>query len=62
LATSGKRIPIWFQETLKEAKENVGEPKSQIRESRPPVIFGSYLALVKSITDTEPQTFAQAMD
>ena len=47
---------------MKEAKENVGEPKSQIRESRPPVRLGAYLALVTSIGDTEPQTFAQAVD
>jgi hypothetical protein len=62
LTASGKRIPRWFQETLKEAKENLEEPKSQIRESRPPVRLGSYLALVTSISDTEPQTFAQAVD
>jgi hypothetical protein len=58
LTTSGKRRPRWFQETLKEAKENVGEPKSQIRESRPPVRFGAYLALVTSIRDTKPHRFA----
>jgi hypothetical protein len=46
----------------KEAKENVGEPKRQFRESRPPERLGSYLAMVTSITDTEPQTFAQAVD
>jgi hypothetical protein len=62
LTTSAKRRPRWFQENLKEAKENVGEPKSQIRESRPPVILGAYLALVTSIKDTEPRTFAQAVD
>jgi hypothetical protein len=47
---------------LKEAKENVGEPKSHIRESRPPVRFGAYLALVTSIADTEPQTFVHVVD
>jgi hypothetical protein len=52
LTTSRKRRPRWFQETLKEAKENVGEPKSQIREIRPPVRFGAYMALVTSIIDT----------
>jgi hypothetical protein len=54
LTTSGKRRPRWFQETLKEAKENVGEPKSQIRESRPPVRFGAYLALVTSMLSRPP--------
>jgi hypothetical protein len=62
LTASGKRRPKWFQETLKEARENVGDPKSQIRESRPPVRLGAYLVLVTSIRDTEPQTFAQAVD
>jgi hypothetical protein len=62
LTTSRKRRPRWFQQTLKEARENVGEPKSQIRESRPPVRLGAYLALVTSIRDTEPHTFAQAVD
>jgi hypothetical protein len=51
LTSSGKRRPKWFQQTLKEARENVGEPKSQIRESRPPVRLGAYLALVTSIMD-----------
>jgi hypothetical protein len=62
LTASGKKRPRWFQETLKEARENVGEPKSQIRESMPPVRLGAYLALVTSVRDTEPQTFAQAVD
>jgi hypothetical protein len=62
LTTSGKRRPRWFRETLKEAKENVGDPKSQIKESSPPVRFGAYFELVTSIKDTEPQTFAQAVD
>jgi hypothetical protein len=62
LTTSGKRKPKWFQETLKEAKENVGELKSQIRDNIPPVRFGAYLALVMSLRDIEPQTFAQVVD
>jgi hypothetical protein len=62
LTTSGKKRPRWFQETLKEAIENVGEPKSQIRQRRPPVRLGAYLALVTTIRDIEPQTFAQAED
>jgi hypothetical protein len=62
LTTSRKRKPRWFQETLKEAKENIGEPKRQFRESKPPVRFGSYLAMVTSISDTKPQTFVQAVD
>ena len=39
----------WFQETLKEAKEHVGEPQSLMRERRAPQRFGSYLAMVTNI-------------
>jgi hypothetical protein len=30
LTTSGKKRPRWFQEILKEARKNAGDPKSQI--------------------------------
>jgi hypothetical protein len=62
LVSPGKRKPRWFQETLKKAKENVGEPRGLFRESRAPDRFGSYLAIVTSIIDSEPETFAQAVD
>jgi hypothetical protein len=62
LTTPGKRRPRWFQETLKEAIENVGEPKDQVRQRRPPVRLGAYLARVTTVRDSEPQTFAQAVD
>ena len=62
LVTTGKRKPRWFQDTLKEAKENVGEPRGLFRESRTPNRLGSYLAMLTSITDSEPETFAQAVD
>jgi hypothetical protein len=55
--TSGKKKPIWFQDTLKEAKEYVGEPHNLMRESIKPDRFGSYLAMVTSITDSKPTTF-----
>jgi hypothetical protein len=56
--TLGKRKPRWFQETLKESKEYVREPQRLMRESRVPERFGSYLAMVTSITDFKPTTFA----
>jgi hypothetical protein len=62
LFTPEKRKPRWFQETPKEAKENVEEPKRLFRESRAPERLGSYLAMVTSITDAKPKTFAQAVD
>jgi hypothetical protein len=51
LVTSGKRKPRWFQETLKESKENVGDAKRLFRESRALERLGSYLAMVTSIKD-----------
>jgi hypothetical protein len=62
LVTLGKKKPRWFQETLKEAKEYLGEPNRLMRESRAPERLRSYLAMVTSITDAEPTTFAKAVD
>jgi len=47
---------------LKEAKEYVGKPKKLMRESKAPKRFGSYLAMVTSITDYEPATFQETTD
>jgi len=58
LVAPRKRKPRWFEETLKEAKDNVGEPKRHFRESKAPERLGSYLAMVTSIRDAEPETFA----
>jgi len=62
LVTPGKRKSRWFQEILKESMENVREPKRLFRESRALERLGSYLAMVLSIIDVEPTTFAQAVD
>jgi hypothetical protein len=61
--TSPQEVNSWkkklrfFQETLKEAKEYVSEPQRLMRERRETKIFGSYLAMVTSITNFEPFTF-----
>jgi hypothetical protein len=60
--TSRKRKPRWFQETLKEAKELVGETQSLMRETRALEKFRLHLAMVSSITDSEPTTFEQVAD
>jgi hypothetical protein len=52
--TSGKKKPRWFQETLKEAKEYVGEPQRLMRESRAPERFGSHLAMVTADQSQRP--------
>jgi hypothetical protein len=60
--TLEKKKSRWFQETLKEAKEQVGEPKRLMRESRAPKRFGSYLPMVTSVTGSETTTFSQGTD
>jgi hypothetical protein len=37
--TLGKRKPRWFQETLKESKELIGEPQRLMRERKPPEVL-----------------------
>jgi hypothetical protein len=51
--TSRKWKPRWFQETLKEAKEYVGEPQRLMRESRAPERFRSHLAMVTSRSNSD---------
>jgi hypothetical protein len=60
--TSGKKKPRWFQETLKEAKEYVGEPQRLMRERRAPKRFGSHLAMVMNRSDFEPTFDEQVAD
>ena len=45
---------------MKEAKESVGPPKREVRESRAPEIFSSYMAQVISLRDTVPTTYEEA--
>ena len=56
---SGKRKPKWLQDTLREAT-SVASPKRQVRESRPPERFCTYMALVASIVDTKPSSYEEA--
>eukprot|EP00253_Pinus_taeda_P014949 PITA_14949 len=56
---SGKRKPKWLQDTLREATSVAG-PKRQVRESKPPERFCSYMALVASIVDSEPSSYEEA--
>jgi hypothetical protein len=56
---SGKRKPKWLQETLKEA-DDFGGPKRATRESRPPERFCAHMAMVTSITESEPSSYEEA--
>ena len=44
---------------MKEA-ETVGAPKKPVRESIPPERFGSYIAMVADIVETEPSSYEEA--
>jgi hypothetical protein len=40
----------------------MGNPRKTVRESKPPERFGSYLAMVSNITESEPSTFEEIAD
>ena len=44
---------------MKEVK-TVGAPKKQVRERRPSERFGSYIAMVTNIIETEPSSYEEA--
>jgi hypothetical protein len=56
---SGKRKPKWLQETLREA-DDFGGLKRATRESRPPERFCAHMAMVTSITKSEPSSYEEA--
>ena len=45
---------------MKEAEESVGPPKREVKESRAPERFSSYMAQVTSLRDTVPDTYEEA--
>ena len=45
---------------MKKAEESVGPPKREVRESRAPEIFCSYMAQVTSLRDTVSSTYEEA--
>ena len=52
-------MPKWLQDTLHKAT-SVAKPKRQVRESKPPERFYSYMALVTSIVDSDPSSYEEA--
>ena len=59
-ASSKKRKPSWLRELVKEAEESVGPPRREVRESKPPKRFSSYMAQVTSLRESEPTTYEEA--
>ena len=45
---------------MKEAEESVGPPKREVRESKAPERFSSYMAVVTSLRESEPTTYEEA--
>jgi hypothetical protein len=60
--SSSVRRPRWFTQTLRDAQEYVGAPRSTFRESRPLKKFPNYMALMSNIIDSEPSSFQEAVD
>ena len=56
-ASSRKRKPSWLKELIKEAEKSVGSPKREVRESRAPERFSSYMEQVTSLRDTVLDTY-----
>jgi hypothetical protein len=52
--------PRWFRDTLRDAEGHT-TPRGTFRESRPPQIFSSYVALMSNIIDFEPSSFEEAI-
>ena len=42
--SSKKRKPSWLKEIVKEVEESVGPPRREVKESKVPDIFSSYMA------------------
>jgi hypothetical protein len=47
---------------LKEAQGSVGNPKKDVRGSKPPEIIYGYLAVVSNISESKPYNFEEAVD
>jgi hypothetical protein len=58
--TSERRKPKWIQDIFREAQGSVGNPKHEVRESKPPERFCSYIVMVSNIQESEPSTFEEA--
>ena len=59
-ASSKKRKPSWLRELVKEAEESVGPPRREVKESKAPKRFSSYMAQVTSLREFEPTTYEEA--
>jgi hypothetical protein len=59
-SSSRRRKTRWVEQTLREAQEYVGAPRTSVRESRAPQRFSSYMALMSELLEAEPSSFQEA--
>jgi hypothetical protein len=59
-STSRRRKTKCAEQTLREAHEYVGAPRTSVRESRAPERFSSYMALMSELLEVEPSNFQGA--
>ena len=55
-----KRNPSWPKELVKEVEESMGPPRREVRESKAPERFSSYMAVVTSLRESKPTTYEEA--
>jgi transposase InsO family protein len=59
-STTRRRKTRWEEQTLREAQEYVGAPRTSVRESRAPQRFSSYMALMSELLEAEPSSYEEA--
>jgi transposase InsO family protein len=59
-SSTRRRKTRWVEQTLREAQEYVGAPRTSVRESRAPHRFSSYMALMSELLEAEPSSFQEA--
>jgi hypothetical protein len=58
-SSSRRRKTRWVEQTLREAREYVGAPRTYVRESRAPQRFSNYMALMSKLLEVEPSIFEE---
>jgi hypothetical protein len=60
IAPKTRKRPAWLESTLQEAEKHKA-PSGTFRQSKKPKRFPSYATLVKSIINSKPSTFEEAV-
>jgi hypothetical protein len=60
--TAGRKRNREVSQTLRDAQEFVGAPRTSVRQSRPPQRYSGYMALMSDLIDREPSSFQEASE